>query len=125
MPSNLCTSARLTTGKISKWVAPMRSISSEASIEPSFLWIRLRYGFNMKRVQDGVAAMRGSQVAVLLIHGTEDRGAPLAGSLRLRDANPQHTDLVVIPGADHEWFSPDRPEVIKRVLAWFDTHGTS
>jgi len=94
-------------------------------IEPSFLWIRLRYGFDMKRVQDGVAAMRGSQVAVLLIHGTDDRGAPLSGALRLRDANPQHTDLMLIRGADHEWFSPDRPEVMKRVVAWFDTHGTS
>ena len=57
-------------------------------IEPSLLWIRLRYGFDMKKVQDGVAAMRGSQAAVLLIHGTDDRGAPLAGALRLRDASP-------------------------------------
>jgi pimeloyl-ACP methyl ester carboxylesterase len=92
-------------------------------IEPSFCWIRLRFGFDMKKVQDGVAAIRGSQAAVLLIHGSADQGAPLAGAERLRDANPQHTDLVVIRGADHDWFSPDRPEVIKRVLAWFDTHG--
>lgn len=94
-------------------------------IEPSFWWIRLRYGFDMKRVQDGVAAIRGSQVAVLLIHGSADQGAPLVGAERLRDANPQHTDLVVIRGADHQWFSPDRPEVMKRVLAWFDAHGRS
>jgi len=94
-------------------------------IEPSFLWIRLRYGFDMKRVQDGVAAIRGSRVAVLLVHGSDDRGASLAGALRLRDANPQHIDLVVIRGADHDWFSPDRPEVMKRVLAWFNAHGKS
>jgi pimeloyl-ACP methyl ester carboxylesterase len=94
-------------------------------IEPSFWWIRLRYGFDMKRVQDGIAAIRGSQVAVLLIQGSADQGTPLVGAERLRDANPQHTDLVVIRGADHEWFSPDRPEVMRRVLAWFDAHGKS
>src|ERR1700691_862775 len=79
-------------------------------IEPSFWWIRLRYGFDMKRVQDGIAALRGRQVDVLLIHGSADQGAPLAGAERLRDANPQHADLVVIRGAGHEWFSPGRPE---------------
>jgi pimeloyl-ACP methyl ester carboxylesterase len=91
-------------------------------IEPSFWWIRLRYGFDMKRVQDGVAAIRGSQVSVLLIHGSEDR---LASAERLRDANPQHTDLFVIRGANHDWFSEDRPEVMIRVLAWFGAHARS
>jgi len=94
-------------------------------IEPSFLWIRLRYGFNMKKVQDGITAVRDTQSAVLLIHGSDDRGAPFAGALRLHDANPQHTDLMVVRGADHDWFSTDRPEVMKRVLAWFDAHGKS
>jgi alpha-beta hydrolase superfamily lysophospholipase len=93
-----------------------------ALIEPSFWWIRLHYGFDMKRVQDGVAAIRGSQVAVLLIHGSEDR---LASAERLRDANPQHTDLFVIRGANHDWFSEDRPEVMNRMLAWFDAHARS
>ena len=91
-------------------------------IEPSFWWIRVRYGFDMKSAQDGVAAIRGSQVAVLLIHGSEDR---LASAERLRDANPQHTDLFVIRGANHDWFSEDRPEVMRRVLTWFDAHAKS
>ena len=91
-------------------------------IEPSFWWIRVRYGFDMKSAQDGVAAIRGSQVAVLLIHGSEDR---LASAERLRDANPQHTDLFVIRGANHDWFSEDRPEVMRRVLMWFDAHAKS
>jgi alpha-beta hydrolase superfamily lysophospholipase len=94
-------------------------------IEPSFWWIRLRYGFDMRNAQDGVAAIRGNHAAVLLIHGSEDRGAALAGAERLRDANPQHTELVVIRGANHEWFSEDRPEVINRVLTWFDAHAKS
>jgi alpha-beta hydrolase superfamily lysophospholipase len=91
-------------------------------IEPSLWWIHLHYGFDMKRVQDGMAAMRGSQVPVLLIQGSDDR---VASAERLRDANPQHTELAVIPGADHDWFSPARPEVMKLVLAWFDAHAKS
>ena len=94
-------------------------------IEPTFWWIRLRHGFDMRSAQDGVAAIHGSQVAVLLFHGAEDRGAALAGVERLRDANPEHTDLVVIRGADHQWFSPDRPEVMTQILAWFDAHAQS
>jgi pimeloyl-ACP methyl ester carboxylesterase len=90
-------------------------------IEPSFWWIRLRYGFNMRRAEDGVAAIRGSEAPVLLIHGSEDRVAALAGVERLRDANPRRTELVVIRGAGHQWFSPERPEVVKRVAAWFDS----
>jgi alpha-beta hydrolase superfamily lysophospholipase len=91
-------------------------------IEPSFWWIRLRYGFDMRSVQDGVAAIRGSQVSVLLIHGSEDR---LAAAERLRVANPQLTDLFVIPGANHDWFNVARPEVMNRMLKWFDVHARS
>jgi Prolyl oligopeptidase family len=88
-------------------------------IEPSFWWIRVWNGFDLRKAQDGVSAISGSQVAVLLIHGSEDR---LAAAERIRDANPQHTDLVVIRGANHEWFSEARPEVMNRELAWFDAH---
>jgi len=38
----------------------------------------------------------------------------------MRDANPQHAELVVFRGANHEWFSPDRPEVMKLVLVWMN-----
>jgi pimeloyl-ACP methyl ester carboxylesterase len=91
-------------------------------IEPSLWWIHLHYGFDMKRVQDGIAAIRGSQVPVLLIQGSADR---VVSAERLRDANPQHTELALIQGADHDWFSPARPEVMKLVLAWFDAHAKS
>ena len=94
-------------------------------IEPSFWWIRVRYGFDMKSAQDGVAAIRGSRADVLLIHGSKDQTAALAGAERLRIANPQHTNLIVIRGANHEWFSEDRPEVMNRVMTWFDAHATS
>jgi pimeloyl-ACP methyl ester carboxylesterase len=71
-------------------------------IESSFSWIRFRFGFDMKRVQDGVVAIHGSQVPVLLIHGSNERGTPVAGAQRLRDANPQRSGLVAFHGADYE-----------------------
>lgn len=59
---------------------------------------------------------------VLIIQGADDRTTPLTGAIQLRDANPRKVELVVIPHADHEWFSNGRPEVIGRVLAWFGGH---
>jgi hypothetical protein len=56
-------------------------------IEPAFWWIRLRHGFDMRNAQDSVAVTRGSHVAVLLIHESEDREAAFADVERLRDAN--------------------------------------
>jgi len=91
-------------------------------IEPSFLWIRWRYGLNLKAVQDGVEAMRGSEVPVLIFSGTADRTSPLVGAERLRAANPRHAELVVVRGADHDWFLHDQPQVMQRVLPWFDAH---
>ena len=31
----------------------------------------------------------------------------------------------LIRGANHEWFSEDRPEIMIRLLAWFDAHAKS
>ena len=94
-------------------------------IEPSFWWIRLRHGLDMKKVQNGIEAIRGSRTAVLFIHGSSDQVAVLAGAMRLRDANPENTDLMVIRGADHDWFARVRPEVMERALAWFNAHTKS
>ena len=62
---------------------------------------------------------------VLIVQGSDDRDTPLSGAERLRDANPSKVELVIIPGADHEWFSSGRPEVLKRVVTWFDAHAPS
>ena len=51
----------------------------------------------------------GNQVPVLLLQGTKDRVNPLAGAERLREADPAHTQLLTIPGVDHDWFDADRP----------------
>jgi alpha-beta hydrolase superfamily lysophospholipase len=91
-------------------------------IEPSFWWVRQRFGVDLKSVRSGLAAMRGNQAPVLLLQGTKDRVNPLAGAERLRDADPAHTELATIPGVDHDWFDADRPLLAKRVAAWFDKH---
>ncbi len=89
-------------------------------IEATFWWIRVHDGFDMRAAKDGLTAIRGSRTSVLLLHGAADRGAPLAGVERLRAANPQHADLVVIPAVGHQWFSVAHTEVTRRVLAWFE-----
>lgn len=93
-------------------------------IEPSFAWVRARHGLDLREAPSGLHAIRSSDVPVLIVQGADDRDTPLAGAMRLRDANPQKVDLVVIPHADHDWFSTGKPEVIARILAWFEAHTT-
>ncbi len=92
-------------------------------IEPTFAWIQRRHGFNLRQSVSGLDAIRSTAVPVLIIKGAEDRNTPLSGAMQLRDANPGKVDLIVIPHADHEWFSNGKPEVIGRTLAWFEAHG--
>lgn len=89
-------------------------------IEPSFAWVERRHGFNLRQAVSGPDAIRSTDVPVLIIQGAEDRNTPLAGAMQLRDANPGKVDLIVIPHADHEWFSNGKPDVLKRILEWFD-----
>lgn len=91
-------------------------------VEPSFAWVRLRHGVNLRESISGIEAIGSTEVPVLIIQGADDRTTPLTGAIQLRDANPRKVELIVIPHADHEWFSNGRPEVIGRVLAWFGGH---
>lgn len=89
-------------------------------MEPSFAWVALRHGVDLRKVRSGVEAVRKTSVPLLIIQGADDQNTPLKGAVALRDANPQQVELVVIRGADHDWFSSGRPEVMNRVAAWFD-----
>jgi pimeloyl-ACP methyl ester carboxylesterase len=103
----------------------MAQLISWPLIEPTFAWIRGRHGFNLRESVSGLDAIRSTAVPVLIIQGAEDRNTPLSGAMQLRDANPGKVDLIVIPHADHEWFSNGKPEVIGRTLAWFEAHGSA
>ncbi len=94
-------------------------------IEPSFAWVRARHGFDLREAPSGLNAIRSTEVPVLIVQGTDDRDTPVAGVMRLRDANPNKVELVLIPHADHDWFSNGKPEVIGRILAWFEAHSAA
>ena len=89
-------------------------------IEPSFAWVSARHGLHLRAAPSGIDAIRSTEVPVLIFQGADDRNTPLSGAIRLRDANPHKVELVVIPHADHDWFSNGKPEVIGRILAWFE-----
>jgi pimeloyl-ACP methyl ester carboxylesterase len=89
-------------------------------IEPSFAWVRAKHGIDLRKASSGLNAIRLTGVPVLIVQGADDRDTPLNGAMRLRDANPNKVELVVIPAADHEWFSNGKPEVMKRILVWFE-----
>ena len=91
-------------------------------IELSLVWVRARHGLTLRKASSGLNAIRSTAVPVLIIQGANDRKTPLAGAMRLRDANPHKVELVVIPDADHEWFSNGKPEVVGRILTWFEAH---
>jgi len=104
---------------------PTAQLISWPLIEPTLAWVRRRHGINLRESVSGLDAIRRTEVPVLIIQGAEDRNTPLIGAMQLRDANPGKVELLVIPHADHEWFSNGRPEVMKRVLAWFEGHSAA
>jgi pimeloyl-ACP methyl ester carboxylesterase len=79
-------------------------------------------GFNPD-VASAVAAIRRTRAPVLILHGTNDWMVPPWHAVRLRDAAPDRTRLVLIPWLGHItiWFDPTG-EVAAESRAWFDRH---
>ena len=91
-------------------------------VDVGFLYIRLRYGFDMEKASpsDAVAA---SATPVLLIHGMEDHNIPPFHSDEIERRNPSHVVVWKVPGATHTGASQAAPrEFERRVLDWFSTH---
>ena len=74
-------------------------------------------------VASAVAAIRRTRAAVLILHGTNDWMVPHWHALRLRQAAPDRTRLVLIPGFGHVaiWFDPSG-QVAEESRAWFDRY---
>ena len=74
-------------------------------------------------VASAVAAIRRTRAAVLILHGTNDWMVPHWHALRLRQAAPDRTRLVLIPGFGHVviWFDPTG-QVATESRAWFDRY---
>ncbi len=61
-----------------------------------------------------------SPMPLLIIHGTDDVGIPLAGVKRLYELAGEPKDLVVVEGADHNLSNPHAYEItVKTIVEWF------
>lgn len=94
-------------------------------IEPSFAWVRLRRGIDLRDAQSGLEAVKSSRTPVLIVQGAADDVTPLRGAERLREAGAGHVELVVIPRVGHDWFGHGQPVVMQRILAWFESLSSS
>ena len=57
---------------------------------------------------------------LLIIHGTDDMGIPLAGVKRLYELAGEPKDLVVVEGADHNLSNPHAYEItVNTIVEWF------
>jgi uncharacterized protein len=95
------------------------------TVDAGFLYVRLRYGFDMENASPE-RAVEGSNIPILLIHGLNDRNIPPYHSDLIQSHNP--SDIVVwkVAGAFHTGGHKAAPEEFeRRVLDWFGTHSTA
>jgi acylglycerol lipase len=87
--------------------------------------VRARTGAEMLRsVQRVVERMPRLRLPVLVMHGTEDKLVPSAGSQLINDTvgSPDKT-LRMYDGLYHEIFNePEKEQVLADVVAWLDAH---
>jgi fermentation-respiration switch protein FrsA (DUF1100 family) len=61
-----------------------------------------------------------SPKSLLIVHGTDDVGIPLAGVKRLYELASEPKDLVVVEGADHDLSDPRAYEItVRTIVDWF------
>ena len=74
-------------------------------------------------LSDACAAIRKTEAPVLIIHGEEDWMVPTYHGKRLHEADPDHTQLVLLPWTGHltAWLDP-LGQVGDETHRWFDIH---
>jgi uncharacterized protein len=88
-------------------------------VKEGLLYTRVRYGVDLGSARPE-AAVRRSEVPILLIHGLADNETPPQDSQRLVNANPNIVQLWLVPGAKHTGAYAAAPqEFERRVLQWF------
>ena len=91
-------------------------------VHSGFLYARVRYGLDLRQASPA-AAVRYTNVPILLIHGTSDTHIPLRHSRELHALNPRATELWEVPGAEHVGALGTQPETyIRTVTEWFRSH---
>jgi len=95
------------------------------AVEMGILYARLKYGVDLSRAAPD-AAVKASQVPVLLIHGRMDNNLPPRHSELIVGRNHSHNPQVVLwepRDAGHCGASGAEPaEYARRVIGWFDAH---
>jgi hypothetical protein len=91
-------------------------------VEFAFLITWLRTGVNLTDANPE-SAIANVRTPVLLIHGAADSNILPRNSEELHQAAPDHTELWIVPGAEHCGASATQPEEFnRRVLGWFADH---
>jgi len=92
------------------------------SVDVGFLYVRIRYGFNMEDASPKRAVTR-TTTPVMLIHGLRDRNIPPSHSDEIQAVNPAHVTVWKVPDAVHTGAHKVAPEEFeRRVLNWFESH---
>lgn len=96
--------------------------ASWPTVQAGFLYVHLRYGVDLKQASPA-AAIRATQVPILLIHGLRDVNIPPHHSEILHAVNPLTTRLWLVPGAVHVSAVGACPEeYVRNVVEWFRSH---
>ena len=75
------------------------------------------------RAFDAYAAARHVQAPVLIVHGEQDELVPFHQIRQLEDALPGDKELVLLPGADHQFGRPeDFRQMTVRLANWMQSH---
>ncbi len=69
---------------------------------------------------DMPAAVASLSIPLLIVHGTRDEIVPADQALKAQSINPDHSELVIIPGADHFFSQTEHRDLAARKIAeWF------
>ena len=69
---------------------------------------------------DMPAAVASLRIPLLIVHGTQDEIVPADQAVKAHSVNPDHSELVMIPGADHFFSQAEHRDLAARKIAeWF------
>jgi uncharacterized protein len=66
------------------------------------------------------ATVSSLNIPLLIVHGTQDEIVPADQAIKAQSINPDHSQLVMIPGADHFFSQPEhRDTAVRKIVEWF------
>jgi fermentation-respiration switch protein FrsA (DUF1100 family) len=104
---------------VNRHLFPVRAAQwlSQLWVKEVLFYLRLRYGVDLQLARP-IDAIKGTEIPILLIHGTGDYETPVHHSEELAAIRPGRIDLWLVPGAQHTGScAVDAPEFERRVMA--------